>query len=89
MKMKKLIEGKLDEDGCLFVLRAVTLKHQYCPLTVNKGMHDYCGDWCSLFGEPQSYNKGVRLDLHCAKTAGIVWTFDKFRDEREQQKTPT
>ena len=80
------MEGKIDKNGWLQIIRAGKLTKQACPFdtgAVNGGSSD-CGHWCPLFGEPrkhlQSDNKGIVWTLDICQERTLL--FDKFTDER-------
>ena len=51
------MNGKIDNEGYLWILRGKQGKPQKCPMTslgVDHSTYNrFCGDWCPLFGEPE------------------------------------
>jgi len=84
------MEGKIDEKGYLHIKRVVKMKKQGCP---NGQGSEACGDWCPLFGEPETesdydfdtgkYKETGRTDLSLCKKH---LTFDTFVDERPKEQ---
>ena len=84
------MKGKIDKNGHLHIERAGKLKMQGCPFEEDS----YCGDWCSLFGEPKiskwmgspdpdAERREVNprhWDLHLCRTRLL---FDELIDERK------
>jgi len=74
------MKGRIEEDGFFVLERGGAFKDQTCPF--NSG-DTYCGDWCPLFGEPESEYDNVAIELSCGD--GRFWAFGPgdFTDERE------
>lgn len=51
------MEGKINKDGHLEILRGENFTSQYCPYNpygeCSKNCMTNCGDWCPLFEEPE------------------------------------
>ena len=91
------MEGKIDKNGWLQIIRAGKFTKQACPFdtgAVNGGSSD-CGHWCPLFGEPraagtmafdglgQSFIQPTgKTHLDICQERTLL--FDKFTDEREK-----
>ena len=84
------MDGKIDNEGYLWILRGKQGKPQDCPFDTSDSARA-CGDWCPLFGEPEpEYSPEVDDDdgMH-EQTGGVLLTlchktlvFDTLVDER-------
>ncbi len=72
------MNGKIDEKGDLWIERAGKMRGQGCPYSNGLSM---CGDWCSLFGEPEMVTDDGPTELALCHQ---VWYFTNFTDERWQ-----
>jgi hypothetical protein len=90
------MKGKIDKRGSLYIERSGVMKTVDCPIVLN---HIFCGDWCSLFGEPDD----IFSDLWTEKDdllddlikegdfvkVSLCWkdlVFSRFTDERKYKK---
>jgi hypothetical protein len=69
------LNGKINQEGELLILRSKFYKHQRCVYDKNIS----CSDVCPMFGEPQYKNKCVIELMICQKRKLI---FSNFEDER-------
>jgi len=67
------LNGKIDSDGYLYILRGKQYKQQYCRYS------GICGDWCPQFGEPVIKNK---VTIHLKICQNRILEFSNFEDER-------
>ena len=82
------MNGKLNNKGLLEIYRAPYRAHQgcACPFNTTTMLHNLCGDWCALFGEPElvineeKHTKRWQLNL-CHRTL----IFDEFTDKRKEE----
>lgn len=77
------MKGMINEAGVLHIERkrdnnclSGSLIPARCPFDRTE-----CGDWCPLFGEPQSHSDGSGEVAICQ---GRTLYFDEFTDEREE-----
>jgi len=78
-KVFNYLNGRLDEDGRLLILRHKTYTHQYCIYANNGRFGKFCGDWCPQFGEPDIKNK---CTIHLKICQNRILEFSNFEDER-------
>jgi hypothetical protein len=76
------MQGKIDEDGMLYLVRKDIMAEQECPFSNNNRR---CGDLCVLFGEP--YKKLVMIgtiskELTYINLCHKALEFEAFKDER-------
>gem|GEM_PF-1756395 len=87
------MEGNIDPGGWLFINRhghkgGVNVQCPYSTRSTSnptystsiEHLHEYCGDWCAHFGEPEKYSGNFTEIKLCH---GKSWVFDKFTDERK------
>lgn len=67
------MNGKIDKSGSLLIGRSGKMVTQQCPFGPL-----FCGDWCSLFGEPDKNTDAYTYLCLCKTTL----EFDTFTDER-------
>lgn len=73
------MEGKINKNGYLSIMRGGKIKAQDCPYTSVQGEElCSCGDWCPLFREPNVNASGFASLTIC----NAILSFDKFSDER-------
>ena len=75
------MKAQIDKDGALWIERGGVLKETGCPYDnpPDSGLGSAsCGDWCPLFGEPETQNDGGGFVQLCRR----LLTFDEFTDER-------
>ncbi len=80
------MNGKIDENGCLYIMRGNIMKKQDCVYDEDRR----CCDYCSHFGEPEpeesyditggGYKETGKTDLSLCHR---LLTFDNFTDERK------
>lgn len=66
----------IEEDGFLFIERPIGLRRTKCCQITSR----LCGDWCALFGEPESSPSGQWLDLCCSRR--LVGNISDLRKKR-------
>ena len=83
------MNGKIDGKGFLHIERAGKMQLQACPRGYMHSHGDIpCGDWCSLFGEPELQMRAPLNigPIHTGKTevrlCDSVLFFIGFKDER-------
>jgi hypothetical protein len=97
--------GKIDSNGHLMLGRQ-GVSHVYCPFNTTEIVSGtegnvQCGDWCALFGEPESeqvppskkgdaFLRQLFADEPTGRTIlhlcqGVVHVFDEFTDERSAE----
>lgn len=59
------MEIKIDKDGLLHIKRREKDEMQKCPYHCdNEGYKTACGDWCPLFGDPDTYkDEDCEMDM--------------------------
>jgi hypothetical protein len=75
------MQGKIDVHGKLYLERNYVLRSLNCPVT----KHEFCGDWCVLFGEPIKKLKmvgTVSTELIYVELCQKTIVFTEFKDER-------
>lgn len=85
------MNGKIDEQGCLWIERGGVWQKQYCMFfTLPDGYEEpkMCGHNCPLFGEPKEpslcvyvkdqWKEGIAIDI----CQGRQLIFEQFTDER-------
>ena len=70
-----MLNGRMNEEGDLYIQRAGEYKHQVCPFSSLVK----CGDSCPLFGEPRKDHR-FSTSLQICK---LTLHFDNFEDKRE------
>ena len=77
------MEGKIDKQGNLWILRGGVLKQQWCP----KKTEGPCGGWCPKFGEPyRSYILGNMGDEIHGASLGLCERDQLFFTELEDER---
>ncbi len=78
---------KIDKDGSLAIERNGVFRWQSCPFTLHhdhpltsplRGFQRDCGDWCPLFGEPDTVMSSNDLQITLCHTI----LFGQIIDER-------
>jgi hypothetical protein len=78
------MQGKIDENGALWIMRAGEWRKQMCPFAADQA--SCSGRWCPLFGEPEKLSIPLTSLSLCHK----MLSFEVFTDERnppEKEKT--
>lgn len=78
------MKGKINKLGRLEIQRGGKWKCQHCPyMEYYDSVPADCGDWCPMFGEPDSGRWKDKVMLQICN--GTLW-FDAFNDERAMKE---
>lgn len=83
---------RIDRYGQLCIERVGAMKQQSCPGPAHDhapGGGQFCGDWCPLFGEPESRlnETGQRYD-QSLKICGGRTLYGQMEDQRKAPTPP-
>jgi len=76
------MDGKIDSNGCLRILRGNKYKLQRCIRDGENFKYKICGDGCPLFGDPTFEKRKSLRNMARLPICVTTFFFDNFVDER-------
>lgn len=73
------MKAKIDESGCLFIMRVGGWKKTGCP---HDPEYQFCGDWCPLFEELAGDD--LMVVLGCGNNARLIFIESDERQKNEK-----